>query len=147
MEKEFVDTLPPVRIQIDLNSRSRDGLVRARLSRVSGAVAVGSRVIVFEPEDSVAALGHVRRIDPESGFLYIDVDWSTLNDDTYIAHVPNVNAIVRSDGIGIAVRFGVTSGIHAVSRLLSVEYTAAPPELKPKRNAVMNDLKKDLAFQ
>lgn len=72
------------RIQIDLNSRARDGSVRARMSRVRGQIAVGSTVTVYEPEDEVAASAEVLKIDAERGFVYLDVDWATLDEDVYV---------------------------------------------------------------
>lgn len=70
-----------VRVQVDLNSRSRDGFVVARLSRSTGPVALGSVVSAFEPDDEVAAPARVARIDRERGLIYLDVDWDALDDD------------------------------------------------------------------
>jgi hypothetical protein len=71
----------PVRVQIDLNSRDRNGHVRARISSVRGTVRKGDRVIAFEPDDRVAANAEVVRVDAGRGFLYLEVDWDSLDDD------------------------------------------------------------------
>jgi hypothetical protein len=70
----------PVRIRIDLNARTHDGLyVPARRSRASGPVERGEIVIVFEPEDGVATTATVMRCDDE--WLHLDVDWDGMDDD------------------------------------------------------------------
>jgi len=88
MEKKLVLHPPDVRIEIDLNSRSRDGYVFARLSRADGPVLVDDDVVVFEPEDRVAAPARVVRVDREHGFVFLSVDWSQLAEDMAYGRVP-----------------------------------------------------------
>lgn len=84
MEETEILTQPPaVWVRIDLNARSRDGYVRARLSRASGPVVTGDEhVIVYEPEDGVAAPARVIRVDHERGFAHLDVRWQEMDDAT-----------------------------------------------------------------
>lgn len=71
----------PVRVQIDLNSRDRRGYVRTRLAHADGPVDVGDEVIAFEPDDQVSANARVIEVDRERGFLYLHVEWDSLDDD------------------------------------------------------------------
>lgn len=69
----------PVRVRIDLNARTHDGLyVPARRSLASGPVERGETVIVFEPEDGVATTATVMRCDDE--WLHLDVDWDQMRE-------------------------------------------------------------------
>jgi hypothetical protein len=81
MLRNLVLHRPDVRIEIDLNSRSRDGYTLARLSRADGPVLVDDDVVVFEPDDRVAAPARVVRVDREHDFAFLDVDWSLLRED------------------------------------------------------------------
>ena len=82
MEETEIEIRPPaVRVQIDLNARSRDGYVRARLSRADGPLVVGDEIVAYEPEDRIAAPALVKRLDLERGFVYLDVDWAKMDDD------------------------------------------------------------------
>jgi hypothetical protein len=83
MEEDILNLPPAVWVQIDLNARSRDGYVRARMSRARGPLVAGDEnVIAYEPEDRVAAPARVIRIDPNRGFAYLDVNWAKIDDDT-----------------------------------------------------------------
>jgi hypothetical protein len=88
MEKELVLRPPDVRIEIDLNARSRDGYAFSRLSRADGPVLVNDDVIVFEPDDRVAAPAKVVRVDREHGFVFLSVDWSQLAEDAVLREAP-----------------------------------------------------------
>jgi hypothetical protein len=70
---------PWKRVRIDLNARTADGLVPAPLGDASAPLVPGDFVTVFEPEDRVAAVAEVVRI--EHGHVLLGVDWSTLADD------------------------------------------------------------------
>lgn len=71
----------PVRVQIDLNSRDREGNVRTRLLNATGQVEVGDIVVAYEPEDKVSAVAEIVRVDRKGGFLYLRIDWDTLDED------------------------------------------------------------------
>lgn len=88
MEEELAIQPPPVRIEIDLNSRSRDGFVLSRLSRATGPVEAEDAVVVFEPDDRVAAPARVVRVDRQHGFVFLDVDWSRLENDVVYGTAP-----------------------------------------------------------
>lgn len=66
------------RIRIDLNSRTREGLVPASFA---GEAFIGQPVIAFEPEDGVAAFATIAQISERAELVYLDVDWSSLDDD------------------------------------------------------------------
>jgi hypothetical protein len=98
MEKELTIQPRDVRIEVDLNSRGRDGYTFSRLSRASGPVAVGDTVTVFEPDDYVAAPARVVRVDRERDFVFLDVDWSSLDYDVARRDLP-VAITVEQDGL------------------------------------------------
>ena len=120
MEQTEVVTGPvPVRVRIDLNARSKDGYVLARLSRADGPVFSGDYVVAFEPDDRVAAQARVVRIDDERGLIYLAVDWLSLAED----HVPQRILPQPSSVIGLlanaaeraSMRFRVTTRTQAVA--------------------------------
>jgi len=86
---------PGVRVQIDLNSRDREGNVRTRLANAGGSVRAGDQVVAYEPDDQVAASARVVRVDEGAGYLYLDVDWDTLDDD-YVLSAPTQNQATKS---------------------------------------------------
>ncbi|GFJ87840.1 hypothetical protein [Phytohabitans rumicis] len=96
MEELSLRGQPRARIEIDLNSRGRDGYVRARLRKADRPVVAGDEVTVFEPDDQVAAVATVVRVDEERGFLSLDVDWSTLVDDYHVILLSAPNAAKNS---------------------------------------------------
>ena len=68
------------RIEIDLNRRF--GLLTpARY--VGTAPQVGETVAAYEPEDAVVANAVVTRVNKERSTVYLDVDWTSLSDDTF----------------------------------------------------------------
>lgn len=71
-----------VRIEIDLNQRTKDNLVPAWREDADGDMAVGDAVTVFEPEDQVCAPAVVRRVFG-SGRVHLRVDWQMLADDLH----------------------------------------------------------------
>lgn len=75
----MTDTTAPVRVRIDLNARTHDGLyVPARRSLATGPVQRGDAVTVFEPDDGVMATATVKRLDDD--WLHLDVDWDGMHD-------------------------------------------------------------------
>jgi hypothetical protein len=108
---------PRVRVQIDLNSRDADGYVRARLSHVAGGdLQVADLVTVFEPDDRVTAIAKVSRIEPSRGFVYLDVDWDTL-DEYEIVELPLQNPAEGSRPTEVTVSiYGVRPSVRRRSR-------------------------------
>lgn len=68
-----------VRVRIDLNARTHDGLyVPARRSRASGPVERGDLVTVFEPDDGVMTTATVKRLNDD--WVHLDVDWDNMRE-------------------------------------------------------------------
>lgn len=74
----------PVRLEIDLNDRTHDGLVHADLP-TGVTVEAGQKVIAFESEDQVAAPAVVRVV--ALGKALLEVDWNAMRDDDSSRHV------------------------------------------------------------
>lgn len=68
------------RVQIDLNERAEGNLTPVPARMLPG-VTLNALVEVFEPEDSVAATGIVRKI--QGDYVLIEVLWRTLDDDVH----------------------------------------------------------------
>lgn len=88
-----------VRVEFDLNSIREDGTTRVRLARANGEMHRGQIVTAFESEDEVAALAYVDRVDEASGYAFITVNRSSLQDDdgtvgTAVMSAGNVNRAV-----------------------------------------------------
>jgi hypothetical protein len=79
MAQHVTSTRPVVRIEIDLNSRDKEGRTPAYLSDADGHVSVGDAVTAFESEDEVAFPAVVARI--AHGVAYLDVNWAAMTDD------------------------------------------------------------------
>lgn len=89
-----------VRVEIDLNSRSPQGYVRARVSRADGEMCVGAPVRVFEREDGVAGDARVVSFDPTRRYVYLDVDWESLGPDMHLSDVRIRPGDVRVTSLG-----------------------------------------------
>lgn len=68
------------RLQVDLNRRDTAGWTPAKYS--GPRPAAGERVVAFEPEDGVRANAVVVAVDPVRSIAILDVDWSSIRDDT-----------------------------------------------------------------
>ena len=101
-----------VRVRIDLNSRTPDGLVRTRMSSAARPVRVGEPVLAYEPEDGVVAEATVAAVDDDLGFLYLDVDWSTVHEDHY-----RPEPHMRVSGLGVE---GSWSGLWSTTNCVQV---------------------------
>lgn len=66
------------RVEIDLNVRVRGNDTFVGFDDVSGPVAVGESVEVYESESGVAGEGRVTEIDSERELVYLSVDWASL---------------------------------------------------------------------
>jgi len=129
MENEVVIQPPDVRIEIDLNSRSRDGYVLARLSRADGPVLVDDQVVVFEPGDRIAAPAHVVRVDRARDFVYLDVDWVRMDDDPAYGRSPQPVMVglrnrLSNAAAAVSMRFRATEHIWVLN-LMEPEPQAA----------------------
>src|SRR5689334_7702440 len=119
MEETEVEIRPPaVRVQIDLNARSRDGFVRARLSRADGPVVLGDEIVAYEPEDRIAAPALVMRVDRERGFVYLDVDWAKMDDDPVYGRrvlpmFPAVAGLVTNAAAAVSMRLRSNERVRA----------------------------------
>lgn len=69
-----------IRIEIDLNARTPEGYVPARYHGDITNINVGDSIIAFESEDQVQARAVVVEVDQERKLVYLDVDWSIMND-------------------------------------------------------------------
>lgn len=68
------------RVAIDPNVRLRGNGTYAGFADVSGPIAVGDRVEVYEAESNLAGQGSVTEIDAQRELAYLSVDWSSLSD-------------------------------------------------------------------
>jgi hypothetical protein len=83
-------------VEIDPNAVTEGGLVRAALRKVSGPIAVGAQVVVFEPDEDFSALAEVVRFNESRTLFYLRVDWST--EKMGIAAEFDVSMVLSSGG-------------------------------------------------
>jgi hypothetical protein len=69
------------RVEIDLNVRVRGNDTFVGFGDVSGPIAIGESVEVFESESGVSGEGRVTEIDGDRELVYLSVDWSSLKED------------------------------------------------------------------
>ena len=69
------------RVDVDLNSRTWDGLVRAGFENVDAALSVGQDVLAWQSDDELIADAVVERVDQIKHLLYLRVKWNSLRDD------------------------------------------------------------------
>ena len=69
------------RVEIDLNVRVRGNDTFVGFEDVSGPIAVGETVEVYESESGVSGEGRVTEIDSERQLIYLSVDWASLKED------------------------------------------------------------------
>lgn len=67
---------PPVQLRIDPNARTPEGHVPVQYANPERPLKRGSHVIVYEPEDGVAATATVMRVYGD--WLHLDVDWAEM---------------------------------------------------------------------
>jgi hypothetical protein len=72
------------RIEIDLNVRVRGNDTFVGFEDLTGPVAVGEIVEVYESESGVTGEGRVTEIDGDRELVYLSVDWSSLAEE----HMP-----------------------------------------------------------
>lgn len=69
-----------VRVQIDLNDRTKTGLVPVRISDTPGLnKLLGKAVLVYEPDDGVVGDAVVTSF--LGRFAFLRVNWNSLRDD------------------------------------------------------------------
>jgi len=68
------------RVSIDPNVRVRANGTYAGLEDVSGPLAVGDAVEVYELEANIVGSGRVTEIDLEKQLVYLSVDWASLRE-------------------------------------------------------------------
>ena len=73
---------PKARIAIDPNVRVRGNGTYSGFEDVTGPIAVGDEVEVYEAESNLVGLGHVTEIDGARELVYLSVDWSSLTDES-----------------------------------------------------------------
>lgn len=66
------------RVAIDLNVRTRGNGTFSGLEDVTGPLAVGMSVQVYEPETGLSGPGRVTDIDLDRQLVYLAVDWAEL---------------------------------------------------------------------
>lgn len=66
------------RVAIDPNVRVRGNETYAGLDGVTGSIAAGDAVEVYEPESGLAGDGIVTEIDKDRGLVYLSVNWPSL---------------------------------------------------------------------
>jgi hypothetical protein len=69
------------RVAIDPNVRVRGDDTYAGFEDVTGPIAVGEVVDVYEPESGAVGEGKVTEIDGDKELVYLSVDWSSLSVD------------------------------------------------------------------
>ena len=69
------------RVEIDLNVRVRGNDTFVDFEDVSGPIAVGESVEVYESESGVSGEGKVTEIDGDRELVYLSVDWSSLTEN------------------------------------------------------------------
>ncbi len=77
---EYTDE-PTTRVAIDPNVRVRGNGTYVGFEDVSGPIAVGDQVEVYEAESGLVGEGRVTEIDGERELVYLSVDWSSLTDE------------------------------------------------------------------
>jgi hypothetical protein len=70
-----------VRIPVDLNARDRQGRPYGHLSKASGPVAVGDKVLAIEPFDGIIGDATVAEVDEGRDLAWLEVDWHSFRDD------------------------------------------------------------------
>lgn len=80
------------RVTIDPNVRVRGNGTYAGFEDVTGPIAVGDLVEVYEAESSLVGQGRVTEIDVEPELVYLSVDWSSLADEA-ITQSPSAGAV------------------------------------------------------
>jgi hypothetical protein len=68
------------RVEIDLNVRVRGNDTFVGFEDLSGPVAVGELVEVYESESGVAGEGRITEIDGDRELVYLSVDWTSLSE-------------------------------------------------------------------
>jgi len=71
---------PRTRVEIDLNVRVRGNDTFVGFEDLSGPVAVGEVVEVYESESGVAGEGRFTEIDGDRELVYLSVDWPSLKE-------------------------------------------------------------------
>jgi hypothetical protein len=134
-EQEILSNPPFVWAQVDLNARSRDGYVPARVSRASGPLIPGDRhVLIYEPDDRVAAPARVVRVDADRGVAYLEVNWEEMDDDvaygwivspslTYVSPLESNAASEASIRLGFVERLRARKFLNTPSREASSRAT------------------------
>jgi hypothetical protein len=72
---------PRTRVEIDLNVRVRGNDTFVGFEDLSGPVAVGEIVEVYESESGVAGEGRVTEIDGDAELVYLSVDWPSIKEE------------------------------------------------------------------
>jgi len=75
------------KVAIDPNVRVRGNDTYTGFEDVTGPIAVGEVVDVYEPESGVAGEGRVTEIDGNKELVYLSVDWSSLTADHAVTYV------------------------------------------------------------
>ena len=90
------------RVEIDLNVRVRGNGTFVGFEDLSGPVAVGEIVEVYESESGVAGEGRVTEIDGDRELVYLSVDWPSLKEQSIPSHeeVPTPTAQLMFIGAG-----------------------------------------------
>jgi hypothetical protein len=68
------------RVAIDLNVRVHGNQTYAGLEDVTGPLAIGSHVEVYEPETGLVGPAEVTEVDQERRLVYLAVDWGKLRE-------------------------------------------------------------------
>jgi hypothetical protein len=89
-----VSTGSELQAQIDLNARTPDGLTPVPTDLVTSGAQAGMVIRVFEPEDEVAGIGQIERIDRDAGLVYIRVDWNSIGDASHVEPIARSMSIV-----------------------------------------------------
>lgn len=92
----------PERIRVSFDARDRDGYVRVRPDRFATPPRIDEDVFAYDVTEETEALARVHHINEQTGFVYLAVNWETLNDLDSASHL------------------GASAGAHVVARISAI---------------------------
>lgn len=66
----------------DFNERDDAGHVRIDRRSIRGAVYLGARILLEDPDEHIMAEGEVARDDDEADLIFVAVDWATVRESS-----------------------------------------------------------------
>ena len=97
-----------ITVQVDFNSRARNGLVKASLRSADGPVEVGDRVIAADRAEGLEFEATVHSIDDETGHLYLQPSWESAPSSLGGVELAGASAALSISGVHFEQTFGAT---------------------------------------